>query len=207
MAMVSGDTRPTEVFEVDERTEAREGVHELCRRGEVETAAAAVYESVRQTPLCEALSCLLDGVLDALDAAVGSVLLVEADSRMRIAAARGIAEDVVRNTCLEVGMGISGHVALHGQALLIRDIERDDRFRRHNQERYYTPSCISAPLIHDHAVRGVLNVANRHDRKRFDRRDLALLEAVGARGSRVLAGVDPSQWRAPANLRTRVGSR
>jgi len=140
------------------------------------------------------LSRLLALALDALDAEIGSILLVYADSRMRIAAACGLPEEVVHGTVMEVGESISGHVALCGEGLLVRNLESDDRFRRRNHERYHTPSCVSAPLLLNHAVRGVINASNKRDRSRFDRSELELLEWIGRGLIRVLDAVELGDW-------------
>ena len=172
-------------------------------------ASEIVNELERERALLEIdqrLSRMLDLTLDALDAEIGSVLLVSSDCRMRIVAARGLPSEVVRNTCMELGEGISGHVALTGEGLLVRNVESDDRFRRQNRERYYTPSCVSAPLLVEGAVRGVLNVSNKRDRSRFGLPELALTARVGADVARILTPTELGQWCLSSLRGVRIGT-
>jgi len=153
-----------------------------------------LYETIRDLggtlSLREVLDRLLGRVLAHLDAEIGSVLLVGRDSRLRIAVARGLPPDVVERTCLRLGEGISGSVATRGQALLVRDIERDPHFARRNHERYYTRSLISAPLVHLSRPCGVVNVNNKRSRAPFEETDLELVEAIAGHAGAALANAD-----------------
>ncbi len=135
----------------------------------------------------EVIERLIDRTLLHLDSEIASVLLVESNRAMRIIHARGLPEDVVKNTRVPVGEGIAGHVAASGESLLVPDVEQDPRFRRRNHERYYTSSCISAPLIFHGRVRGVINVNNKRSQKVFAAADLRLLEAIAGHAAVALA--------------------
>ncbi|MCZ6463766.1 MAG: sensor domain-containing diguanylate cyclase [Proteobacteria bacterium] len=164
---------------------------ELARLERRNSELELLYDTIRDLTstlsVHQVLSRLLDRTLEHLGAEIGSILLVHPDERLRLVLARGLPDDVVRDTVLEVGEGISGHVARSGEALLVKDVERDDRFRRRNNERYYTHSFISAPLLHQHAVRGVVNVNNKCSRQSFEATDLRLLEAIAGHASVALA--------------------
>ncbi len=103
---------------------------------------------------------LLDRLLNHLDSEIGSVLALGADDELRIIVARGLPDDVVAETRVALGEGISGFVARTGEPLLVDNIESDERFGRRNHERYYTRSCLSAPLMIGGALYGVINVNN-----------------------------------------------
>ena len=75
--------------------------------------------------------------------------------------ARGLPEDVVEETRVQLGEGISGFVASSREPLLIQNVEEDERFKRRNHERYYTCSLLSAPLAVGQKVYGILNVNNK----------------------------------------------
>lgn len=172
-------------------------------------ARAIVRELERDRPVLdihERLLRMLDLTLGALDAEIGSILVVAADCRMRIVASRGLPSEIVRSTCMEIGEGISGHVALSGEGLLVRNVESDDRFRRQNRERYYTPSCVSAPLLIDGAVRGVMNASNKRDRTRFGLAELAIAEQVAADIARVLSPAELCRWCAEQGRGVRIGT-
>ena len=125
------------------------GTPEVAGLDSVESLSDGILSSALDTRLSlEArLQLMLDAVLETLGAETGSILLVAADTRMYVAAARGLSSEVVNNTCLELGESISGYVLRSGEGLLVRNIEQDDRFRRRNLERYYTRSFVSAPLV------------------------------------------------------------
>jgi diguanylate cyclase (GGDEF)-like protein len=150
-----------------------------------------LYESIRDLTstlsVHQVLERLMERTLLHLNAEIGSILLLHPDSRLRIVVSRGLPCEVVKETAIEVGDGISGHVARYGEALLVKDIERDDRFRRRNHERYYTNSFISAPLVHQRSVRGVVNINNKRSRRCFRTPDLRLLEAIAGHAAVALA--------------------
>ena len=165
-----------------------EELHRLQSRNE---ELELLYDSIRDltTTLSEreVLERLMERTLGHLDAEIGSILLIGPDGRLCIVVARGLPKSVVDATRLEIGDGISGCVAQSGRALLVTDIEKDARFRRRNHERYYTRSCISAPLLHQRAVRGVININNKRSREAFVLADLRFLEAIAGHASVALA--------------------
>lgn len=149
-----------------------------------------LYETIRDLTstlsLRGVLGRLLRRALQHLDAEVGSILLL-GKGTLRIMASEGLPADVVSDSEVPVGKGISGYVAATGEPLLVTDIETDPRFRRRNRERYYTSSFISAPLLHVGAVRGVININNKRSRIPFRREDLRLLQALAGHASVALA--------------------
>jgi hypothetical protein len=72
---------------------------------------------------------------------------------------KGPPPDVVERTEMKIGEGISGHVALHGQPLIVEDVKAHPTFRRRNRERYYTSTLISAPLLRNGVLLGVINIS------------------------------------------------
>ncbi len=151
-------------------------------------------EGLRGVGVCERLGRLLDLVLDSVDAEIGSIMMVTADARMRMAAARGLPPEIIREVRIEIGEGISGHVARTGDGLLVRNVETDDRFRRRNRERYHSPSFVSAPLLVGRSVRGVVNVSNKCDRTWFDHSELEFVERIGGQLARIVPIPDLGQW-------------
>jgi diguanylate cyclase (GGDEF)-like protein len=171
--------------------EAAPGGARLAELEQRNAELRVLYETIRDltTTLSvrEVLDRLLRRVLAHLDAEIGSILLIGPDERLRIMVARGLPTAVVEDASIAVGEGISGWVAATGESLLVQDVESDPRFHRHNNERYYTASFISAPLVHVGAVRGVINVNNKRDRAIFREGDLQLLEALAGHASAALA--------------------
>jgi len=183
-----------------EMLDTRDPGHDTRDQPGVEGAVASFYaalgDAIAPLGMDGRLQCLLEAVLVQLDAEIGSILLLDADTRMRVAASCGLPDHVVSATCIELGCGISisGHVARMGEALLVRDVERDNRFRRRNHERYYTRSFVSAPVLHRGTVRGVINASDKRSRGCFGAADLAFLEAVGRAASAALRDGDWLSW-------------
>lgn len=122
---------------------------------------------------------ILDLTLKFMRAKIGSIFLVdELRNELYIKAAKGLPDDVVRAFRPQIGQGISGWVAKHKKPLLIRDIEKDKRFRRISDPKYETHSLLSVPIIMEEKVLGVLNVNNKLDKGAFTRDELNLLSVL-----------------------------
>jgi diguanylate cyclase (GGDEF)-like protein len=167
---------------------------ELARLRRRHAELRLLYDTIRDVSstlsVREVLDRLISRALDHLEAEIGSILLLGPDGRLRVVTARGLPAEVLRDTALGMGHGISGYVAETGRSLLVRDVENDRRFRRRNHERYYTSSFISAPLVHMGVVRGVINVNNKRSRDEFYAADLNLLEALAGHASAALSNAD-----------------
>ena len=74
-------------------------------------------------------------------------------------------------------------MAERGTALIVHDIEGDERFRKKNRPRYRTKSFISIPLKIENRVVGVLNIADKVTGEVFNPDDLALLQTFAAYAS------------------------
>jgi diguanylate cyclase (GGDEF)-like protein len=135
----------------------------------------------------EVVERLIERTLEHLDSEIGSVMLVRPDGSLGITYARGLPDEVVSSTRVEVGEGIAGHVVATGEPLLVPDVEQDPRFRRRNHERYYTRSCICAPLIFQGRVRGVINVNNKRSQNPYASSDLRLLQTIASHAAMALA--------------------
>jgi diguanylate cyclase (GGDEF)-like protein len=146
-----------------------------------------LYETVRDLSSTlsveRVLQRLLDRTLEHLEAEIGSILLLGDDDQLRVMVSQGLPSDVVERTEMKIGEGISGHVALHGEPLIVEDVEAHPTFRRRNRERYYTATLISAPLVRNGVLLGVININNKTNREPFQPHDLRLLEAIAAHAS------------------------
>jgi diguanylate cyclase (GGDEF)-like protein len=168
-----------------------EGLTELQRLQDRNAELEIVFDTIRDListlSVHEVMERLLDRTLVHLDSEIGSILVVEPDDSMRILLARGLPDDVVRNTRVEMGEGISGYVAQRVESLLVEDVESDSRFQRRNRERYYTNSFVSVPLCFQGSVRGVININNKRTHQGFTSADLKLLEALAGHAAVALA--------------------
>lgn len=157
------------------------------RNAELEVLFETVRDLTSTLSSHEVIERLVDRVLVHLDSEIASVLLVTPEGALELSHARGLPEEVVRTTRIRVGDGIAGHVAATGESLLVPDVEQDPRFRRRNHERYYTHSCVSAPLIYQGVTRGVLNVNNKRSQQPYSEDDRRLLEAIAGHAAVGLA--------------------
>lgn len=148
------------------------------RNAELEVLYGTIRDLTSTLAVHEVLQRLLDRTLEHLHSEIGSIFLLETNGQLRLTAFQGLPADVVRETTVAIGTGVTGHVAQSGVSLLVRDVELDPRFRRRNHERYYTRTLISAPLLLQDRVRGVINVNNKRSREPFRPEDLRLLEAI-----------------------------
>ena len=107
---------------------------------------------------------------------IGSLMLVNKETNMlEIVAARGLPEEVVKNTRIPISQGIAGKVAEEGEPILCENIETDNRFSRQSNEKYTSKSFVSVPLKVQNKIIGVLNINNKESKQKFDQKDLRLL--------------------------------
>lgn len=112
----------------------------------------------------ELLGLVLQTTMRAVRATVGSIMILDRDRRiLKLAASRGIPEEVAASAEIKVGDGIAGKVMELGEPVLVDDIESDPRFKQPNAPRYGSGSFICMPIrVGDRAV-GVINMAKRKE--------------------------------------------
>jgi putative nucleotidyltransferase with HDIG domain len=129
----------------------------------------------------EVLVRIRNQALKLLKAEICSVLLFnEQSGGLRIVTAQGLDRSVCATTMIPIGEGISGWVAKYQKSLFIKDIKKSRFFNKATQEKYYTHSLISCPLISKKKLLGVINVNNKRSRKPFTSYDLELLEGLAS---------------------------
>ncbi|MEK9149390.1 MAG: response regulator, partial [Candidatus Desantisbacteria bacterium] len=129
--------------------------------------------------LDEVLGKIVDRISAVLDLEVCSILLIENKSdELRIRAACGLNKEIISQTRVKVGDLISGWIAEHKEAVLVEDIETDSRFIRRNQEKYYTHSFISVPLLVKNEIIGVINANNKRSRQPFTEDDFRFIRGI-----------------------------
>jgi putative nucleotidyltransferase with HDIG domain len=89
-----------------------------------------------------------------------------------------------------VGERISGWVAQHKKGVLVLDVEKDPRFAKRSHEKYYTKSLISAPIMIDRNVLGVININNKRNRQPYQEEDLDLLETLAIQAALIISNVN-----------------
>ena len=123
-----------------------------------------VEMSTRIPQIPELLSSVLQSTMRAVHANIGSIMLVDQERKtLRIAASRGLSDEVREQTELRLGEGIAGKVAELGDAVIVEDIEKDPRFARANNPKYGSGSFICMPVRVGDRVIGVINLAKKED--------------------------------------------
>ena len=148
----------------------------------------ALYEAGKSIGSTANLQELLRQIValasNVTEAQVGSIMLLDdREEFLTIAAAIGLEKHVVESTRLPIGESIAGSVAKTGEPLIVEDVERDNRFKRINKEKYGRASLLCAPLKIKNRVIGVINVANRQEGTVFTKNDLRLLTTFASQAA------------------------
>ena len=139
----------------------------------------------------ELTRAVLDNALKLIDADLGSILLIERDTReLIIFVAKGIPRTIIEETHIKIGEGIAGKVAQTGRAIFVENIEDDARYQRTNLERYGSKSFISVPMRVKNKVVGVLNVNSTDTDRIFEQRDVRLLTILADQAAITLENSD-----------------
>lgn len=132
----------------------------------------------------EFLELFLDLVINVTKGNVGSVMLFDRTKRsLVIKAAHGLPEEVIRETQVKIGEGVSGLVAQTKKSFLINEGAADKLI----SERLTKPNLFSSmvvPIRHRDDVYGVVNVSSdKASAVKFDESTLAFLtKAAGLAG-------------------------
>ncbi len=148
----------------------------------------AVYEAstslISVLKLDDSLERIVNLAADVLGAKLGSLMILDEKGKyLTIKAAKGLEEDIIRQTRQKVEGSISGWVAQKGEPLLVEDIELDPRFRRLNRQKYETKSLLSVPLKIKGKILGVLNMNNKSSGDPFNKSDLRLLSTFASQAA------------------------
>ncbi len=119
----------------------------------------------------------------------------ELTGELTIKSARGLSDEIVKRTRINMGDQIAGYVAVEGSPLLIEDIENASPFKRRNLSHYNTKSLLSLPLKIQDKVVGVLNLNNKKSADSFTKRDLYIASVFGQRISYFLEKLYSGSYR------------
>ncbi|HYM67269.1 MAG TPA: GAF domain-containing sensor histidine kinase, partial [Patescibacteria group bacterium] len=115
------------------------------------------------------LGLVLQSTMRAVRATVGSIMILDRDRTvLKLAASRGIPDDVIPAVEVKVGEGVAGKVVEMGEPVLVDDIATDPRFNRTNNPQYDNGSFICMPIRVGDRVIGVINMAKKRDRGTSD---------------------------------------
>ena len=124
------------------------------------------------------LNKVLYAALKAMDAANGSLLLVDYDTNELVfAVVKGAIQSELQGYRIPKTVGVAGWVATHAEPLLVDHPRLDDRFYSRIDETFgfATTSLVCAPILGQDKVIGVIEVLNKFSQQAFNEVDLDLL--------------------------------
>ncbi len=134
--------------------------------------------------LDEVLVLIIDRIANLLSVDRCSLLLFnEEKSELSIVAYKGLAENIAKKTKIKLGEMISGWVLQNKEPILVNDIETDSRFEKVNEEKYYTGSFMSVPLVYKDRAIGVINVNNKSSKEAFNDQDFKFIKSLAEQSS------------------------
>jgi putative methionine-R-sulfoxide reductase with GAF domain len=127
---------------------------------------------------------LVDGLLamvgDDMQAQRCSLMLLAPEPEfLYLAAARGIAPNIVEGMRIRIGEGVAGRVAASREPLLVQDVRDASQHPLLRDQYFTTGSFISFPLIYHDQLVGVLNLTNRAQRGVYDDEDVERVRLLG----------------------------
>ncbi len=152
---------------------------------------AALREIMDSADLTRDRRSVLDLVLQvavtATGADRGSLMLWDEHARvLRVAVALGIEEELIAKIRVRAGEGIAGRAFAAERAVLLNGKADHTRWQI-VRERDDVESAISAPLVHQERVLGVLNLSHARHQNQFTEEDLAFVEELARLDARIIA--------------------
>jgi HD-GYP domain-containing protein (c-di-GMP phosphodiesterase class II)/signal transduction histidine kinase len=127
---------------------------------------------------------MLDMAIERTDAEKGSLMLVDPQQELTILSARGIEYTLAKTYRVKIGEGIAGTVAQKGKAVMVADIDADERFRQAKRDRYKTKSFISCPILGKKGnVLGVLNINDKKNGQPFNQSEFVLIQIIAGQAA------------------------
>lgn len=192
--------------------ETRQGISRICNRiafplevirlkDELERSASKASrlqlftESVTSSEPSEAYRSILQHSAALLGAERGSLLVFdEMSNELMVKAAVGMRAEVLNETRVQLGEGVSGRVFEEGRPLVVRDMQAAGRTPAPAERCYKTESFISYPITIAGRKVGVLNVTDKTEGC-YDEIDLSLLESIAPQ---MALALDRAEWQEKA---------
>lgn len=143
----------------------------------VDRALTLDAETVDARTLVDALLALVG---DDMQAQRCSLMLRTPDPDfLYLAAARGIAPNIVEGMRIRIGEGVAGRVAAAREPLLVQDVREASQHPLLRDQYFTTGSFISFPLLYHGELVGVLNLTNRAQRGIYTDEDVERVRLLG----------------------------
>ena len=123
----------------------------------------------------------MQAATELMKAEVGSLLLInEETNRLYFEVALGDKEETVKTFHLEMGEGIAGWVAQHGEPLIVHDAQNDPRFFSEvdKKSEFTTRNVICVPVKVKDKTIGVLEAINKLGGGSFSEDDLTIFQSL-----------------------------
>lgn len=121
---------------------------------------------------------LLDVAIRHVDAASGSLMLVNDQGDLSILSSRGLDEQFIRDFAARGGDAVSCVLQQRQKPIVVRDIARHPRFRSPDRPHYRTRSFLSCPILFRRRLLGLVNINDKRTGAPFTRDELDLLQIV-----------------------------
>lgn len=126
---------------------------------------------------------ILDKLIELFNVSRASIMIYDPqDAVLKVVAARGIPNRILKKIKVKKGEGISGNVFLKSKPLLIKNVSKELKSKG-KKSKYYTHSFLSVPMISSpykigEETLGVINITDRLDGSEFHLKDLRLLSIL-----------------------------
>lgn len=138
-----------------------------------------VVMAIDSSKLERLFDVLLDAAFEVSQADVGSVMYFDdAENNLTIKSSRGIPEDIVKNTRVRLGEGVSGVAAEKGTSFLIDNRSIDNRIKPYLNRPHISSSMV-LPIKVENKVVGVMNLGALKDSSvRFNLDNLGVMNKL-----------------------------
>ena len=120
------------------------------------------------------LQGVLKDIMSILRAECGSIFIFDNEKKELILNAFYNSHELnINQRRQKIGEGISGKVADTQKAVLVKDIDFDDRFQHNGFKHYRTNSFMSIPLLSPRGLLGIMNISDKSNREPFSDKDFA----------------------------------
>ncbi len=158
----------------------------------------------------------MQAATELMKAEVGSLLLIDDETnRLYFEVALGDKEETVKTFHLEMGEGIAGWVAKHGEPLIVHDAKSDPRFFSEvdKKSNFITRNVVCVPVKVKEKTIGVLEAINKLGGEAFSEEDLTIFQsladqvAVALDNARLLAEIEELFFQTASSLADAIEKR
>ncbi|MBK9051285.1 MAG: GAF domain-containing protein [Chloroflexi bacterium] len=158
------------------RYQANEQTKERAQQLETLNEVIRTLNSIREPD--SLLDLILDKSIELLNAEAGSFLIVDQNTgELEFKLVRGPTGQSLLGHVCPSAQGVAGTVAQTGQPAIVNKAQEDPRWFSgvDSSTRFTTQSILSAPLVHQNEVWGVLQIVNKRNKAPFNDMDLTLI--------------------------------